>query len=81
MKNKVYENKQNYYRKNKQKYIQKVIYTINAIKNLTNFDSLIELIYGIFTYRYTNIKGSLKYGTSRVQPSLDQDNILDQIGL
>lgn len=75
LKGKVHDHKKTYYSKHKEEYIEKVISTIYAISNLVDFDSLISLVYGIFTYHYTKIEGSNYYGTTRVHPSLDQSKI------
>lgn len=71
----VHDHKKSYYNKHKDDYIGKVISTIYAIKDLEDFDSLINLVHGIFTYNYANIEGSSQDGVTRVNPPLDQSKV------
>jgi len=51
-----------YYENNKEKYIAKVIETIYAKRDLVDYESLLDLIYGMFTYKYINIEsGSVDF--------------------
>lgn len=75
LKSQVRDTKKRYFEKNKKQYIDKVLLTIEAISNLRSFNDLLELVSGIFTYRYTNIEGQSNLGVSKVHSSLDETKV------
>ena len=58
LKSQVKRHQERYFEKNKKQYIYRVLLTIE-ISNLRSFNDLLELVSGIFIYRYTNMKDNL----------------------